>query len=183
MGIFLEALDFCLKSTGPITILSCGHTLQDDIEKYGIKGDIGLINDVIGVYPMYARHVFSCETQCLNAWLKLRFLRFSSKSLLYAHAPIDSYTTGKIKFKKWKALQSPCGSTMFAALCCIELGYTDIRILGAPEDTGGHFYDFIKTGRKPLYLDKWHERINHFKGFVTCNKGELSKIIGEIDNG
>lgn len=173
------------RSAGTATVVSSGHTLPSDIESIGIQGEVFMVNHAalfIGssFNAMEHRHVCSAEPWLLTA---IRHVRGSMQAETVSHCIMGrQIREGSFDFL-WRFQPPFVTSGMFALLCCVSIGYRDVRVLGIPSDSRGHFYDPNAKLHFEVeefgFLKAWREMIGLLRGAgvkLQFGSGNLQSI-------
>ena len=158
-----------------LTILSTGHTLTQDIEKYGIIGDVMVVNHSITDYSGHIDYAISIHKHLLESWMVERAeknLNTSDVQLIYddAECKLPVNTSGLLAL--WKSQQ---------------LDYDLVRVLGMPADNRGHYYDPDNEhaddfkSRFPFDNDQWLTEFSQW-GNIRIASGNLLKLFPQIDS-
>ena len=168
-----------------LTVMGPAWSLAQDIQFFGIKGDVMTISDATGYYPGSIRHAVTRHNREITPpLLGLRSSR-RRESPLYVHALRGD--VGLSVTTIWHLLPHPDDSGLMGALLGVAMGYEDVRLLGLPLAPGGHFYDFMGKGAKnsdyPKQFRKAWEKANPvLQGVVRSAGGWTRELLGEIQS-
>lgn len=134
-----------VRGSDVLTVLGCGHTLVSDVLRYGVRGDVLAVSHAAAFYPGVVRHC--CSNHCREILQPLLKLRRAARypEVEHVHALAGDRASGVTHY--WRLAPGPRTSGDFARMLGLAMGYSHIRLLGMPEDGGGHFYA-IPTGRE-----------------------------------
>jgi len=179
-----------------LTIIGTAYCLQDDIDHYGVVGDVMAINHAIMDYKSKIHHACMCEfmklgTKFINIrnmyGLNTNFTMHTSAPhyLEYSHdydiKLINEFQTILgIKVQCWDTRRAIRNSGILGAMIGIALGYKSIRLLGIPGE-GSHYYDDMhNSDGKYFGVDFLSENVHLFSR-VKSASGLTADILGKIE--
>lgn len=173
-----------------LTILGTSESLKDDIQSYGIYGDIAVVNDCGFYYPNF-KHLISIHGALLPLIKQYRLLyRQYENNDFYTHTAIYSDAGFPIEQQNkadyiWKFRPLYRSSGLFAIWVGIALGYKTILVHGINLDPRNHFYD-IEQSKVFKQFDKLFNQVNNDllinlikSSNVRVSSGRFSEIIGK----
>lgn len=156
-----------------LTIIGTSNSVFKDVERFGIHGDIAVVNDA-GFYYKEYQHFVSAHGNFaeLVTEYKKKF-RPQEKRRFISHT---AHTYIGIAFEKkldvdymWKFEPGWVTSGLFAIWMGIALGYKAILTHGITFDLKNHFYDF-----EEMYCPEQFDRF-----FIKAKNSPLKEIIEE----
>ena len=177
------------KNSEFLTIIGSGEYVKQDIKKWGIHGDIMVVNFVGLFYSLKPdfNHLVSFHCDVFEHIINLRNLAIRSK-------PFVTHTFGNINTRiqkhinninyVWYFKPEPRSSGLLALWIGQALGYRKILLLGIPLDNTGRFTDIFNDQDKNLYYEESSiillQRIDPLKfDNVRSASGNTAKIFGE----
>ena len=112
-----------------LTILGTSASLKDDIDKYGIEGDIMAVNRTIMDCHLPIKYAVSLHRDILDHFVEYRRI-------------IKLNCDDVIKYQD----RHMCNLTINTSGLSQRLGYDKVRVLGIAADSSGHYYDIGPTG-------------------------------------
>jgi hypothetical protein len=169
------------RGSDTLTVLGCGESLREDLERFGIQGDVMAVNDAVAYWPHHLDHAVSVHEKVLDPMLGMRRMR-DRPMPRYVHA-LDGEAAGQANVV-WRIGPDVAGSGYMGAAIAVAMGYMDIRMLGCGLDGRGHFYDIRRGGTGAYageFLAIWRERTaGGFFRDVRVASGPLADVLGRI---
>jgi hypothetical protein len=175
--------------SGTLILVASAACVWKDLDRAGMAlnydahGHVMCVNDMIMHYPGPIVHAYSNNHAFLPKWIAARRDQFDTRwgKPKYVHS---NRTGGKYTWP-WPGHGT---STLNAVYTAIALGYTDIRLCGAPLDNSNHYFEppwmgtnfeqqmVVENGRMK-YWTQAKDKI--FKGRVTSYSGRSRDLLGE----
>lgn len=159
-----------------LTILSTSHSLPEDIKKYGIIGDVMVVNHQIADYIGDIKYAVSLHHDCLADWMakrKAAGLNTEGVTLFNDRhtCPVPLNTSGLLAL--WESQRLP--------------EYDEVRVLGLSADNRGHYYDVGQEyydnfeARFPFDNDDWLPILKSWTN-IRVASGNLLRLYPQIDS-
>ena len=153
-----------------LTILGTSASLNDDIRKYGIVGDVMAVNRTIMDYTGRIKYAVSVHPELVELFMQYR-------RIIQANVDDVVVRTG--------AGTGINTSGLLALVTAQQVGYDEVRVLGLSADSSGHYYDLYTAGREnfeskfPFDNDEWLDKINNWSN-VKVASGNLSRLFPNL---
>ncbi len=180
------------KNSDFLTIVGCAECVKDDIEKFGVHGDIMAINHMAIYLELPCLHLVSLHVELIA---NIRFLRklhlnnqkfhnFQTHKVGLLNKSVDHFEDS-IDFL-WKFENQPLNSGISGILIGLALGYKKILLLGMPFSTQRRFHDIVTGERKfNSYKDSLEKTVGHEiikeSNVVRSASGLTREIYGKPD--
>lgn len=159
-----------------LTILSTSKSLPDDIEKYGVVGDVMVVNHQITDYIGDIKYAVSLHHDLLEDWInKRKALNLNTEGVVLLKdrhtCPVPLNTSGLLAL--WESQQ-------------VDPPYDEVRVLGLSADASGHYYDVGQAGyddfqaRFPFDNDDWTPILNSWTN-IRVASGNLLRLYPQIE--
>ena len=180
-----------------LIILGCGDTLNSDVKRVGIRGDVMVTNQLVFDYPGRIDHVSMLDYSVdgdkyilkrKNAGYNMNFSVHKrapqiliGKTIVTYGKSIKAVTNHGQPLFMWYFTNKPIrNSGLFGALVGKALGYDEIVMLGCP-GSGGHYYDlnYPLAGPPTEAMDIIKDHPEFFSG-VRSASGLTAELLGGV---
>ncbi len=193
-----KVLDFCHcialntrelpeKNSDFLTIIGSGFCVRDDIEKWGIHGDV-IVANFVGLFLErdFNHHVsFHCDLFKYTTGLRNLSIR-TKKFATHTIGNVNTRVRKNLEYINyiWTFSPKPRSSGLLALWIGIALGYEKILMLGIPLNKTGRFTDLINNDQKNLYYEETMKTCSDKIDFLKFNNvrsasGNTAKTFGE----
>jgi len=168
----IPAMPLAFRNSDFLTVLGTAECVKDDVAKWGIHGDVAVVNDM-GFYAKRFNHLVSVHAQIFPLIKAYRenfrsYEKFGYQTHTAFHGdvglPEDSQRTADYHWRFRPIFRS---SGLLAVWIGIILGYKGILTLGVPLAHTNHFYDI--TGESHV--------IKNYENFLVRIKGAVDLIV------
>lgn len=158
-----------------LTILSTSKSLPDDIAKYGIIGDVMVVNHQIYDYTGDIKYAVSLHHDLLEDYMQRR--RNNNLN-----------TEGVVCFQDRHTCPVPLNTSGLLALWeSQQMDYDEVRVLGLSADASGHYYDVGQgpfdnfEARFPFDNEDWAPILKSWTN-VRVASGNLLKLFPQLES-
>ncbi len=180
-----------LKKNKTLTVIGTAKCVFDDIKRFGIHGDVAVVNDSAFYYPDYNYFVtvhgklipiIQKYRESFRGYFKSEYSIHSSVPKQCGLIPSDQLNADYI----WEFEPLYKSSGLLAVWIGIALCYEKIIVHGVPLDLNGHFYDFTESYISNQ-IDNMYKNVLNNQDIINLMKennvkfssGRLSELIGK----
>ena len=173
-----------------LTVIGSANTVQDDIKKWGVHGDVACCNDTCFYYPVY-NHVVAPLAQMMPIikeykktcrWFEEDF-PVQTHTVHHTDVSRPTYEDQLLADFKWRFRPNFKSSGLLAVWIGLALGYKAIITLGITLDARDHFFDLCEN--YPTHIPHTHGHFKIFDKYLTRHKTDewLSSFNVRAPNG